>query len=584
MKIVAAIRHFKDIFQTTCSNRKGILLLTCSLLLVALGIIANLLVPISFKNIIEFLEGHQKDMSIFVLIAYGIVWMVSRAISYAKEIFTHEIKEKYTTKFVLKVIAHIYSLPIEYFIDNQIGGFLNIIKRVQHNLSIMISGILFFILPMVLEIIITTAGLYVYYPAKYMLILLIMVLFFIVYNTLFIGFLVKKRIKANALDKKSDCSLTEYIMQYELIKSFGIVKCIISKCKKALLKREQQKINYLKVSDLLHVGQVLIWGIGLVVLTYTMGSAVLLGELTVGDFVLFHGYFIQFISPIGSLSYVLHNLKKSFADFQDAIDMLNIQPSIKQKKKAVSLKKSQSYSIEFRNVSFGYKDRLILDNVSFKVESGERVGIIGSSGEGKTTILKLILRLYDANEGEILINGHNIKSISLNSLYQNIGILHQETHLFNDTVKNNLLLGNSKASIRDIEKAGRMLNIADFVSDLPDRYDTMVGEQGRNFSGGEKQRISLARLLLKKPSIALFDEPTSSLDRKNAQEIESRIYTLFKDSTVIIISHKYSTIQKLDRVFVLENMKIKHMLPFKNNSNRENTHRELINKNNSLLV
>ena len=557
MKTLATVRHFKDIFQQTCSNRKGILLLICSLSLVILGIFANLLVPISFKNIIEFLEGNQKNMGIFVLIAYGLVWMASRALSYVKEIFTHEIKEKYTTKFVLKMIAHVYSLPIEYFIDNQIGGVLNIIKRIQHNLSIMVSGTLFFILPMVLEIIITTTGLYIYYPAKYILILLTMVMFFIAYNTLFIGFLLKKRITANALDKRSDRLLTECIMQYEIIKSFGIVKHIMSKCKKILLKREQQKINYLKVADLLHVGQVLIWGTGLVVLTYTMGSAVLLGKLTVGDFVLFHGYFIQFIAPIGSLSYVLHSLRKAFADFQDAIDTLNIQPSITQKKRVISLENSQSWSIEFRNVRFGYKDRLILDDVSFKVRSGEKVGIIGPSGEGKTTIFKLILRLYDVHEGEILINGHNIKNISLKSLYQNIGIVHQDTHLFNDSIKNNLLLGNSKASIKDIKKAGHLFNIVDFVSKLPEQYETIIGEQGKNFSGGEKQRLSLARLFLKKPSIALFDEPTSSLDKNNAQEIEDRIHTLFKNSTAITVSHKSSTIQKLDTVFVLENRKLK---------------------------
>ena len=298
------------------------------------------------------------------------------------------------------------------------------------------------------------------------------------------------------------------------------------------------------------MGQSLILGLGLSSLSYFIGHGVLKGSLTVGDFILFNGYILQFIIPIGILGQITQDTKRAIIDMKGIIDLLTTTSEIKEVLHPVVLS-DDHFQVHFENVSFKYKDRFILKNLSFKIKASETALIVGHTGIGKSTIAKLLLRLYDPTEGNVFINDINIKQLSFESLYETVGWVPQESYLLNDTIKNNVHFVCPEASITDLEEALDRAHLSTFIKNLPQGLDTIVGDRGLKLSGGEKQRLSIARLFLKKPKICIFDESTSSLDKDTDLIIQNNIERFLPHMTKIIITHRPYLDHKVDQIINL---------------------------------
>lgn len=359
--------------------------------------------------------------------------------------------------------------------------------------------------------------------------------------------ILRERERANEVDKSVDGIVTDWISNYEAIKVFGKRDLAIQTCEKELKKREAAETRFLTKYFVSHMGLSIILGIGLSLLTYLVGQDILKGSLTVGDFVLFNGYVLQFILPISILGQITQDIRKGLLDMKEVVELLSIPSDIKEVAKPIHIPGSH-FPVQFENVSFKYNDTDILKNVSFKIEPGETALIVGKTGIGKSTIAKLLMRLYDPKEGQIMLDGVNIKSVSLASLYQMVSWVPQESYLLNDTIQANIQFVRPESTLAEIEEALDLAHLLDSVKKLPQGLNTVVGDRGLKLSGGEKQRISLARIFLKNPKICVFDESTSFLDKETDLIIQNNIEKFFVGATKIIITHRPNLIRKVDQV------------------------------------
>ena len=541
----------KDILVKTFEDKNLLIQFTLGIITLSVGISATIALPFLLKKIVDSFSSSAISSFSFILISYGLLWMVSQISLHARALLTYKIEQRLTFVLGIKVLSHLYSLSQRYFLDQKSGTITNIIRRAQMNVPSIILGIFFHLLPTVLEFLFVIVLIATLYPFMYSLLLAGILIIFFVYTLISMNSVLKTRQIANDLDKNVDGVVTDWLSNHEAIKIFGKRDLAINTCKKELKKREEAEVNFMTKLSLVRLGQSLILGLGLSSLTYIIGMAVLRKTLTVGDFVLFNGYIIQFIIPISIIGQVTQNIKKALLDMKGIIDILLTESEIKEASNPTHLSGDRFY-IEFEDVSFKYKDRNILENLSFEVEPGETVLIVGATGIGKSTLAKLLLRLYDPIEGQILINKTNIKYLSFQSLYETIGWIPQESYLLNDTIKNNMLFARPEATPEDLEKALDRASLLGFVKNLPDGLNTHVGDRGLKLSGGEKQRLSLARLFLKNPKICIFDEATSFLDRNTELTIQNNIETYLPNMTKIIITHRPFMINKADKIITLD--------------------------------
>ena len=374
---------------------------------------------------------------------------------------------------------------------------------------------------------------------------------FFIYTTLTIRWISGDRERANDVDKSTDGIVTDWLSNYEAIRVFGKHQLAVQTCERELKNREVAEIKFMTKYSLINLGQSLILGLGISLLTYLTGQGVLKGILTTGDFILFNGYILQFIIPVGVLGKVTQDIKKALIDMKGVIDILLTTSEIREIPNPLILSEAR-FEVRFEKVFFKYKDRNILENVSFKIEEGETAVIVGPTGIGKSTIAKLLLRLFDPTEGSVFIDQINIKQLSFASLYETVGWVPQECYLLNDTIENNIRLVHPEATQFEIEDALRLAHLLDLIKILPHGLNTTVGDRGLKLSGGEKQRLSLARLFLKKPKICIFDESTSSLDKDTDLIIQNNIEKFLPNITKIIITHRPYLTHKVDQIISLD--------------------------------
>lgn len=556
----------KDILNITFKDKKIRLNFFFALIGLSIGILSNLSIPFVLKKIVESLSSQDSLSITLVLLSYGLIWMISQASLYVRILLTYKIEQRITLALGIKVLSHLYSLSHSYFLNQKSGALTNVIRKAQQHVPSIVLGLFFHVLPIVLEFLFVIILISSLYPFIYSLLMIGTLGTFFIYTSLSMRVALKDREIANEIDKSVDGVVTDWLSNYEAIKVFGKRELALQICERELKKREAAEVTFMTKFSLSHVGQALILGFGLSSLTYLIGQGVLKGSLTVGDFILFNGYILQFIVPLGILGQVTQDIKKALIDMKGVLDLLLTTSEIIEAPHPRVLS-GPHFQIHFDNVSFKYKDRNILKNISFKIGAGEAALIVGPTGIGKSTIGKLLLRLYDPTEGHVLINNINIKQLSLDSLYETIGWVPQESYLLNDTIKNNIQFVYPEATLQEIEEALDRAHLLEFIKKLPQGFDTIVGDRGLKLSGGEKQRVSLARLFLKKPKICIFDESTSSLDKDTDFIIQNNIEKFLPHSTKIIITHRPYLAHKVDQIITLNN----HFIADKSSFNQFNT-------------
>ncbi len=541
----------QDVLATTFEDKKLRWSFFLALLGLAVGILSNLSIPLLLKKIVESFSSENSLSVTLILLSYGLIWMISQASLHIRALLTYQIEQRITFVLGIKVLSHLYSLSHSYFLNQKPGALTNIIRKAQQDVPRITLGLFFYVIPTLLEFLFVIILITSLYPFIYSLLMAGTLGAFFLYTSLSMKTALKDRERANEVDKNVDGIVTDWLSNYEAIKVFGKRDLAIQTCERELKKREGTEIRFMTKYSLSHLGQSLILGVGISSLTYCVGQGVLDNTMTVGDFILFNGYILQFIVPISILGQVFQDVKKALVDMKGIIDLLLTQSEVKEVPCPLVLS-GERFQVCFEDVSFKYKDRLILDTVSFKIEPGETALVVGPTGIGKSTIAKLILRLYDPTEGNISINQRNIKDLSFSSLSDTIGWVPQEGYLLNDSIENNLRFVCPDATSVDIKEALDRAHLLDFIKNLPQGLETIVGDRGLKLSGGEKQRLSLARLFLKKPKICIFDESTSSLDKDTDFIIQNNIEKFLPERTKIIITHRPFLAHKVDQIITLE--------------------------------
>lgn len=519
----------------------------------------NLGVPFIFKRIIESFSLPRDNFFSLIrilLVAYGLSWIIGQVLGQIRTSLMFYLYERCVKNLSFKIFEKLQSLSSRFHAEKKIGSITNTVERVRIGFETVFLGALLFLIPTVIEMICAISLLTYLYGFSYGGILLATIVLYIVISTFTLPRLEILHRSYNEMRKQASATLVDNLLNYETTKYFGNEPFDQQLCQQALLQQEKAGSQWHAYELVVQGVQVLIVGSGLLCLTVISGNAVLNKTLTVGDFILINGYLMQFAAPLHQFGYILRQIRTGLTNMGDAIDLMQQEPEVCDAPCALELV-PEKIEITFDHVSFGYnKSREILHDVSFTIPAGKTVAIIGQTGSGKSTLARLLFRFYDVQSGRILVNGHDIRLIKQQSLRSLIGIVPQDTILFNKSLYFNIAYGRPTATLQEVEQVIKLANLHEFVNKLPDGHNTFVGERGLKLSGGERQRVAIARMLLKNPLLTIFDEATSSLDVRTEQEIQKNIAEISSGRTTIIIAHRLSTIEHADHVIVLDNGRI----------------------------
>lgn len=532
--------------------------LIASILLLLTSVALNIGVPLILKHVIDVIAApiSMKILATLLLMTYGFTWMLSRVMNQLCMIPINRVVEHGRRLLCLSVFDHLMRLSLRYHVSRKTGEILSIIERAQFAFWPLFLGLFFLIFPTLLEIIIAAAILTYLYGFLYGIILVCILIMYMVFS--FFGSQWSARIQELANEKSSQTNtlLVDSLLNYETIKSFNSSQYQHQRIDRVLADREHMATKQHDSAQWIHLGQGVVMGFGLMILTVLSGNEVIAGSLKISDFVLINVYLLQFMGPLGNFGYVLRDINEGLTNLVEVGKILEEKPDINDKQGAKPLKLEEG-QVNFEKVVFAYDHRRpILQSISFVIPAKKTVAIVGSTGAGKSTIAKLLFRYYDLSAGCIHIDGQDISEVTQASLQDIIGIVPQHTTLFNDTLRYNIAYGRPDASELDLQKAIQRAHLDEFINSLPENLNTVVGEHGLKLSGGELQRVAIARVLLKNPAILIFDEATSSLDTKTEYLIQQNIEELAKEATTLIIAHRLSTVIHADEIIVLDQGKI----------------------------
>jgi ABC-type transport system involved in Fe-S cluster assembly fused permease/ATPase subunit len=530
-----------------------------SILAVILSKIAAVWVPFFYKKAVDIFDQANTQLivvPVFFLIAYGFSRGLSISLLEIKEAVFARVEQQVIRKVALKVFAHLHALSLRFHLDRKTGSVTRSLERGTKAIETFFRFSTFSLIPTALEILLVVFTVLYFYGWIFCVLIASSMFLYIYYTLKITGWRATFLRHMNEADNKSNDRSIESLINYETVKYFGNETYEYTLYDQAQKAYENAAVKNKIGLAILNSGQGLIISLGLIVTMLISGHKVANHELTLGDFVLLNTYLIQLFQPLLILGFAYREIKRSLVEMEHLFGILNVQIDIQDAPDAVdfSLIKGE---IVFNQVSFSYNpDRQILKNVSFTVPAGKKVAIVGASGAGKSTIGRLLYRFYDVTEGSILLDGVDIKAMTQKSLRTHIGVVPQDTVLFNENIFYNILYGRPTASKEEVEKAAAMANLTPFIEKLPDGYKTTVGERGLKLSGGEKQRVAIARALLKHPKIFLLDEATSSLDTRTEKQIQDNLNRISKDHTTLAIAHRLSTIVDAHNIIVLENGEI----------------------------
>jgi ATP-binding cassette subfamily B protein len=490
-----------------------------------------------------------------IILAYGGARILSQAFGELRDFVFVKVGQHSQRAIALSTFRHLHGLSLAFHLERQTGGLSRVIERGVRGISFVLSFMLFNILPTFVEIMLVTGVLlYAYYETTvaFALVTFATIALYIAFTLIVTDWRLKYRRRMNQNDTEANTKAVDSLINYETVKYFGNEEHEYARYDRALAGYERAAVQSQGSLSFLNLGQGLTIGVGLVLVMLLAAQGVAQGRLTVGDFVLINTYLIQLYLPLNFLGFVYREMKQSLTDMDKMFELLEVGAEVRDESDAAPLGAGPG-AVEFRNVSFAYKsDRPILKDLSFRVPPGRTVAIVGPSGAGKSTLSRLLFRFYDVDQGAILIDGQDLRAVTQASLRDAIGVVPQDTVLFNDSIGYNIAYGRPDASEAQIAEAARLASIDGFVAALPDGYDTLVGERGLKVSGGEKQRIAIARTILKQPRILLFDEATSALDSHTEKEIQAALREVSRNRTTLVIAHRLSTIVDADEILVLE--------------------------------
>ena len=523
--------------------------------LLVLAKVATVTMPWVLKQIVDGLDESINPVlvvPVMLIIAYGLLRFGSVFFAEARDAIFSRITERAMRSMVLKVFRHLHSLELEFHLSRQTGGISRDIDRGGNGFSFLMRMLVFNIVPTLIELGMVAAILLVNFSYLYAIIILVSVGCYIYFTILTTEWRNRFVREANQLDSQSNTRAIDSLLNYETVKYFNNEEFEAQQYDSNLARWESARLKTRMTLMLLNSGQALIIGLGMVLLLWMAARDVASGAITLGSLVMINAYILQLFMPLNFLGMVYREVRRALTDLENMFGLLKRNPSIENAPSAMPLRVTEG-GIEFDKVSFAYhKERPILKDLSFKVEPGSKVAIVGPSGSGKSTLARLLFRFYDIQRGAIRIDGQSISQVTQESLRQAIGVVPQDTVLFNDSIYNNIAYGRPTASAEEVRDAIRMANLEPFISSLPEGTETKVGERGLKVSGGEKQRIAIARVLLKRPPILLFDEATSALDSATEKSILAAFETLARNHTSLVIAHRLSTIVDADQILVME--------------------------------
>jgi ATP-binding cassette, subfamily B, heavy metal transporter len=523
------------------------------------GKLVNITIPLFYKHAVDALSGGKPaivSVPIALILGYGLARVMSQGFNELRNAVFAKVAQRAIRQIALSAFRHIHSLSLRFHLERRTGGLARAVERGTAGIEFLLSFLLFNVVPTLLEILIVCAILWRLYDWTFAAVTLATILVYVSFTFIITDWRIRFRREMNTRNSEANTKAVDSLLNYETVKYFANEEHEAQRYDRALQAYERAAVKSETTLTLLNVGQGIIIAAGLIGMMILAAEGVAAGRMTVGDFVLVNTYLIQLYTPLNFLGMVYRNIKQSLTDLEQMMSLLKIQPEIEDRPAAPALV-VRSGAVAFRNVDFRYEPRRqILSDIDFEIPPGASMAIVGPSGAGKSTIARLLFRFYDVNDGAIEIDGQDLRDVTQDSLRRAIGVVPQDTVLFNDTIYYNIAYGRPGAAREEIEEAARLAHIHDFVAGLPDGYETMVGERGLKLSGGEKQRVAIARVILKAPRILIFDEATSALDTKTEREIQGSLAEVATDRTTLVIAHRLSTVIDADEILVLDHGRI----------------------------
>ena len=520
--------------------------------------LANVGVPLVMKEVVDGLDARTAIVAVPValLAVYGCLRFSTTLFAELRDVVFVRVTQRAIRRVALGVFRHLHSLSLRFHLDRQTGGMTRDIERGTRGISTLLSYLLFSIIPVILEFALVAAVLIAKFDWRFAAVTFGAVAVYMAFTVTITEWRMEIRRRANELDSKANTRAVDSLLNYETVKYFGNEDFEARRYDEQLLKYEAAATKNEASLGLLNIGQSLIIAVAVTALMLLAAEGVASGGFTLGDLVLVNGLLIQLYIPLNFLGMVYREIKQALLDMDRMFRLLAENREVEDKPDAAELP-SGRLEVSFSNVQFSYeKARQILFEVTFAIPAGHRVAVVGHSGSGKSTLARLLYRFYDASGGRISVNGEDIREVRQASLRAAIGIVPQDTVLFNDSILYNIRYGRPEASDAEVFEAARAAHIHDFIESLPNKYETAVGERGLKLSGGEKQRVAIARALLKNPRILIFDEATSALDSRAEKAIQAELERIAEGRTTLVIAHRLSTVMDADQILVLSHGRI----------------------------
>ena len=516
---------------------------------------ASVAVPYVYKQAIDALDmkdGAVIVVPVMILIAYGVARVLSQALGELRDAVFAKVAQRAIRQAGLKTFRHLHRLSLRFHLDRKTGGVSRAVERGTKGIEFLLRFMLFNVVPTLVEVVLTCGILWYLFGIWMALVAFLTIGIYIFWTLAVTEWRIQFRRTMNDTDNEANTKAIDSLLNFETVKYFGNEDHESRRFDKALARYEDAAVKSNTSLALLNIGQGAIIAVGLTAIMWMAADGVVAGTMTIGDFAMVNAYLIQLYMPLNFLGFVYREIKQSLIDMEQMFRLLDEHPEVADNPGAQPLAITGG-ELRFENVSFAYDARReVLHDISFTVPAGKTVAIVGPSGSGKSTISRLLFRFYDVSGGRITIDGQDVRDLTQVSLRAAIGMVPQDTVLFNDTVFYNIAYGRPGASPAEVEAAARTAQIHDFIMALPDGYQATVGERGLKLSGGEKQRVAIARTVLKAPAILIFDEATSALDSRTEQDIVKALKTVSKDRTTVTVAHRLSTVVDADEILVLE--------------------------------